>query len=125
MLYDGRCRFCRTQVERLLWWDCQGHLAYLSMHDTEAAERFPDVSSERLLDEMCIVDQKGRKHWGAQAVRHLTLRLRRLWWLAPLMWLPGMMLIARPIYRLIARYRYRLMGKIEECEEGTCELHRH
>lgn len=124
VLYDGQCRFCRAQVERLVWWDCRGRLAYLSLHDTEARERFPEVSPERLQDEMCVVDPAGRQHWGADAVRHLSLRLRRLWWLAPVMWFPGMMLVARPVYRWVARNRYRFMGKMEECPEGTCSVHR-
>ena len=88
------------------------------MHDAIARERFPEVSTERLVEEMCIVDQKGNKHWGADAFRHLTVRLRRLWWAAPLMWFPGMMLLARPVYGWVSRNRYRFMGKVEECENG-------
>ena len=124
VLYDGRCVFCQRQVERLLWWDCQERLAYLSLHDPEAAEHFPDASPERLREEMCIVDQQGRQHWGAEAVRYLSRRLRRLWWLSPLMHLPGIMLLAKPAYRLVARNRYRLMGKTDECADGSCALHR-
>ena len=37
IIYDGHCRFCRGQVERLSRWDTGGRLAYLSLHDPEVA----------------------------------------------------------------------------------------
>jgi predicted DCC family thiol-disulfide oxidoreductase YuxK len=69
-----------------------------------------------------IIDRDGNRHWGAYAVRYLTRRLRRLWWALPLAYFPGSMLLWRPLYRWIARNRYRLSGA--KCDEGTCELHR-
>lgn len=122
VLYDGQCRFCRAGMRRLTWWDCQGKLSYLSIHDPQVPERWPDLPHERLLDEMCIIDRSGARHWGADAARYLTRRLRRLWWLAPLTHIPGAMLIARPMYRFIARRRYLIAGKTE-CESGSCSVH--
>ncbi|MEM6331052.1 MAG: DUF393 domain-containing protein [Planctomycetota bacterium] len=129
VIYDGQCNFCRASVARLPWWDCQGRLCYVSLHDPSVAERWPDIALDRLHQEMCIVEgpggrRPGRRHWGAEAVRHLTFRLRRLWWLMPLMHLPGMMLLARPLYRLVARNRYRIAGRAEDCDNGSCSLPR-
>lgn len=123
VIYDGHCNFCRAQVERLQWWDCQDKLSYISLHDPEVARRWPDLPKERLLEEMCLIDRRGRRHWGPEAFRYLTYRLRRLWWLMPVMYLPGMMLIARPVYRWISRHRYLIAGKTE-CDSGSCSLHR-
>lgn len=124
VLYDGHCNFCRSGIERLRWWDPRGRLAYLSLHDPRVAERWPDLPHDRLMREMCVVDPEGRRHWGPDAVRHLSRRLRRLWWLAALMHLPGAMLLARPAYRWVAKNRYRFLGKSEACESGSCSLHR-
>lgn len=121
VIYDGQCGVCTGQVSKLPWWDCQGKLSYLSLHDPQVQQRWPDLSHDRLMHEMCIVDAQGRRHWGAYAVRYLTSRLRRLWWAAPAAYFPGSMLIAEPLYRWIARNRYQLSGKA--CEDGTCELH--
>ncbi len=121
IVYDGHCNFCRAQMRRLEWWDCQGKLAYLSMHDPEVARRWPDLSQERLQQEMCLIDQQGHRHWGADAFRVLTRRLRRLWWLAPLMHLPGIMLLARSAYGWVSRNRYLIAGRAD-CESGSCEL---
>lgn len=121
VIYDGACGICTAQVRKLPWWDCQGKLAYLSLHDAEVARRWPDLSHDRLMEEMLIVDRRGRRHWGPAAIRYLTVRLRRLWWAAPLAWLPGSMLLWRPLYRWIARNRYRLSGAA--CDDGACKLH--
>ena len=123
VIYDGDCRICTAQVSKLPWWDCQGKLAYLSLHDPEVAERWPDLPHERLMQEMCIVDTDGNRHWGPAAIRYLTLRLRRLWLAIPLAFFPGSMLLWGPLYRWVARNRYRLSGT-ENCDSEACDLHR-
>jgi len=122
VIYDGDCRICTRQVGRLVWWDCQKRLSYLSLHAPAVVERYPDLSHDRLMQEMFIVDHRGRRHGGAEAVRYLTLRLRRLWWLAPLLYFPGSLPVWRFLYRQIARNRYR-WGKTVHCDGGTCHLH--
>ncbi|MCA9235425.1 MAG: DUF393 domain-containing protein [Planctomycetales bacterium] len=122
VLYDGACGICTAQVSKLPWWDCQGKLAYLSLHDPEVQQRWPDISLERLHEEMCIVDGQGRRHWGPYAIRYLTKRLRRLWWAMPALYFPGSMLVWKPLYRWIARNRYRLSGT--DCPDGACSIHR-
>lgn len=121
VLYDGHCNFCRASVTKLLWWDCQGKLAYLSLHDPEVKRRWPDISHDRLMQEMCIVDRQGQRHWGPYAFRYLSGRLRRLWWAAPLLYFPGVMIIGKPVYRWIARNRYRISAAT--CDSGACSLH--
>jgi predicted DCC family thiol-disulfide oxidoreductase YuxK len=122
VIYDGNCGICTAQVSRLPYWDCQAKLAYLSLHDPEVERRWPDVSRDRLMQEMLVVDRHGGRHWGAEAIRYLTRRLRRLWWAAPLAYFPGSMLVWRPLYRWVARNRYRLSGS--ECADGSCAIHR-
>ena len=121
VIYDGDCKICTVQVRKLSWWDCQQKLSYLSLHDAEVARRWPNMPQDRLMREMCIVDTRGRWHWGPEAVRYLSRRLRRMWWVVPLLYFPGSMLLWRPLYRWIARNRYRLSGDI--CESNGCQLH--
>ena len=123
VLYDGDCRVCTAQVSKLPWWDCQKKLSYLSLHDPRVAERWPDLPHDRLMQEMCIIDTRGQQHWGPKAIRHLTRRLRRLWWAMPLLYFPGSLFLWRPLYRWIARNRYRL-GGTNHCEDDACKLHR-
>ena len=123
VIYDGHCRICTGQVSKLPGWDSQGKLAYLSLHDPEVQRRWPDLSHDRMMQEMVVVDQDGNRHWGAEAISFLSRRLRRLWFAAPFLYFPGSMLVWRPLYRWIARNRYRLSGGAH-CDEGTCSAHR-
>jgi predicted DCC family thiol-disulfide oxidoreductase YuxK len=113
---------CVGQIGRLPWWDCQGKLAYLSLHDPEVARRYPDLSHESLMRDMYIVDRRGGRHRGAEALRYLSRRLRRLWWLAPVLHIPFSMPLWQWLYRQIANRRYR-WGKTEECADGSCSVH--
>ena len=119
-IFDGDCRICTSQVSKLPWWDCQQKLSYLSLHDPLVQQRWPDISHDRLMTEICIVDTRGNRHWGAAAIRYLTRRLRRLCWASPFL---GSMFLWRPLYRWIAKNRYRLSGS-ETCESDACQLHR-
>ena len=123
VIYDGQCRICTAQIRRLPWWDCQRKLSYLSLHDPEVARRWPDLAHDRMIEEMVIVDRRGNRHWGPEAIRYLSRRLRWLWWASPFLHFPGSMLLWRPLYRWVARNRYRLSGG-PACDEGTCALHR-
>lgn len=122
VIYDGHCRICTAQIRRLAAWDAGGRLAYLSLHDAETARRYPDLSHEALMQDMYVVDQRGLRHRGAEAVRFLSRRLPRLWWLAPLLHLPGTLPLWQWCYRQVAKRRYRF-GRIESCDDGSCRLH--
>ncbi len=121
MIYDGKCRFCIGQIQRLARWDRGGRLAFLSLHDPLIAQRYPDLSPEQLLSDMYVVDRRGVRHRGAAAWRYLACRLPRLWWLCPLLYLPGSLPLWQRLYRRIADRRYRLAAG-ESCDDGSCRV---
>lgn len=122
VIYDGHCNFCRSQVERLARWDSPRRLSFLSLHDPEVADRFPELTHERLMREMVVVDQQGRSYGGAAAFRYLSLHLPRLWVLAPLMHIPFSLPLWQALYRQVAKRRYWLAGK-RTCDSDACSLH--
>jgi predicted DCC family thiol-disulfide oxidoreductase YuxK len=122
VIYDGNCRICTRQIARLAWWDCQGKLAYLSLHDPEVARRYPDLTHEMLMRDMYVVDRSGRRHRGAAALRYLSRRLRRLWWLAPVLHVPFSLPVWQWVYRQVADRRYR-WGRVEDCGDEECAVH--
>jgi len=121
VIWDGKCNFCRAQVERLRRFDSRRRLTYLSLHDPRVAERYPDLTFEQLMQQMWVVTPDQQKFGGADAVRFLSRYLPRLWWLAPAMHLPFVMPLWRWLYKVVASRRYRLAG--ENCDGGTCQLH--
>lgn len=122
VIYDGHCRICTGQIRRLARWDRGGRLSYLSLHDPRVPDRYPDLTHEALMKEMYVIDRAGRRHAGALAIRYLSRRLPTLWWLAPLLHLPGTRPLWSWLYRQIANRRYRF-GRVADCDGGTCHLH--
>ena len=123
VIWDGKCNFCRAQVQRLRAWDGGSRLAYLSLHDPRVAERYPDLTHDQLMDQMWVVTPGGRRLGGADAIRYLSRQLPSLWWLAPLLHLPGSMPLWRWLYGRVAARRYAIRGTACD-DDGTCHLHR-
>jgi predicted DCC family thiol-disulfide oxidoreductase YuxK len=121
LIFDGDCGICRAQISRLARWDRKHRLAFLSLHDPETARRYGDLSHDDLMQNMVLVDQAGRRHRGAEAFRVLSRRVPRLWWLSPLLHLPGSMPLWQWAYRQIAKRRYRLSAAT--CNDGNCQVH--
>ena len=122
VIYDGHCRLCLAQVRNLFRWDAGKRLAFLSLHDEEVSRRYPDLSHEALMQDMYVVDRRGRRHRGAAAVRYLSRRLPWLYPLAPLLHIPGSLPIWQWCYRQVVRLRYRF-GRVDSCQDGSCRLH--
>jgi predicted DCC family thiol-disulfide oxidoreductase YuxK len=119
VLYDGHCRFCRSQIAILRRLDLLGSLRFVSLHDPEVGRDFPELSSDDLMRQMYVVDTAGRARGGAEAVRYVSRRLPLLWPLAVPLHVPGSLPLWSGLYRFVARHRYRIAGT---CAEGTCRL---
>jgi predicted DCC family thiol-disulfide oxidoreductase YuxK len=124
LIYDGHCRFCQGQVERLAWFDgTKRRVAFISLHDPRVAERWPDLTYDMLMEQMYLVDRQGNRHGGAAAFRYLTRRLPWLWPVAPLMHIPFSLPLWQWMYRQVAKRRYKLAGKTTECDGDACAVH--
>lgn len=119
VLYDGQCRFCRSQIALLRRLDLGGSLHFTSLHDPAVPEVFPELSRDDLLAQMYVIDTAGRARGGAEAVRYLSRKLPLLWPLAVLLYIPGTLPLWQALYRFVARNRMRIAGS---CTEGTCRL---
>ncbi len=121
VIFDGQCRMCTGQIERLARWDSREQLSYLSLHDPEVYRRYPELTHDALMQNMVVVDRAGRRNVGAAGLRVLSREIPRLWPLVPLLHLPGTLPIWQWLYSQVAKRRYRF-GRVE-CDEGTCHLH--
>ncbi len=122
VIYDGQCRFCQGQVRNLQRLDRWGRrLSFLSLHDPRVSQRYPDLSHDQLMAQMFVVDTRGNRYGGSDAVRYLTRRLPLLWPAMPILHLPGTAGLWRWAYQEVAKRRYRISGR--ECQQGACSLH--
>jgi predicted DCC family thiol-disulfide oxidoreductase YuxK len=119
VLYDGQCRFCRSQIAVLRMLDLTGRLVFTSLHDPSVVRDFPEIPLEELHRQMYVVDPRGSARGGADAVRYLSRRLVLLWPLALLLHIPGTLPLWQSLYAFIARHRLTIAGS---CADGTCRL---
>lgn len=119
VLYDGHCRFCRSQIAILRRLDVCGSLRFVSLHEPEVVRDFPELDAGELARQMYVVDTLGRARGGAEAVRYLARRLPPLWPLALPLHVPGSLPLWAALYRYVARHRYAIAGT---CEDGACRL---
>ncbi|MBS0210792.1 MAG: DUF393 domain-containing protein [Planctomycetes bacterium] len=123
VIYDGHCRICTGQIQRLARFDRGQRLSYLSLHDPVVAQRWPDLKYDDLMKNMLVIDRQGNRYWGASAVRFFSRHLPTLWWAAPVLHIPGSLPVWQWLYQQVAKRRYRF-GRIESCDDGSCQLHR-
>ncbi len=122
LLYDGACPLCTRQAKAIAALDTHNHIALLDLQNERVRQRFPHITPQAAQREIHLVAPDGTTtHRGAEAVRQTLLLLPLVRPAGLLMYLPGAMTIARPLYAWVARNRYRLTGKSEECEGGTCQ----
>jgi predicted DCC family thiol-disulfide oxidoreductase YuxK len=121
VLFDGRCQFCRRQVDRIASYDRRDRMTFISLHDPRVRHWFPDLEHDELMQHMYLIDRAGHRYVGAEAFRYLTRQLPRLWPLAPLLHIPGSLAFWQWLYHQLARRRYAIGGA--SCESETCDAH--
>jgi protein-S-isoprenylcysteine O-methyltransferase Ste14/predicted DCC family thiol-disulfide oxidoreductase YuxK len=126
VLYDGRCRFCTRQSRNLVRLARPGALEARDFQEPGVLDRFPGLTHEACMRAMHLVCPDGRVFAGFEAAVRAVATRPVVGWVAYLYYLPVLRLALDVLYALVARYRYRLMGKAvaaDACEGGTCSLH--
>jgi predicted DCC family thiol-disulfide oxidoreductase YuxK len=122
VIYDGHCRICTSGIKKIRLLDWFSHFRYVSLHDAEVGEKYPDLTYDMMMDEMYVVSRGGARYAGAAGFRYLSWRIPLFWPIAPIMSIPGTSRLWSWLYQLVAKNRYRF-GRIQDCEGGTCHLH--
>ena len=122
VIYDGKCNFCRAGVRRLNWFT-SGKVAYISLHDPRVADLYPQLTYDQMMQQLYVVTNDDQTLGGAKAIRYLSRQCPKLWVIAPLLHIPFSIPIWQYLYDMIARSRYLIAGRTDDCEGGTCELH--
>lgn len=132
VIFDGKCRFCTSQVRILQRLDFANRLSFISLHDPHVAQWYPELSYDQLMQQIYVIPPTTTggadrlRYGGAEGFRYVAWRLPVLWPLALLLSIPFSMPLWKAIYDFIARQRYRFgkLGSPDACgPDGTCELH--
>lgn len=138
LLYDGACRFCIAQAERLARW-VHGRVRLESFREPGVLSRYPGITRAECEAAIHLVEPDGRVSRGAEAIAR-TLMLRPA--LAPLGVLYRMPFLRGLFdwgYGFVARNRFRLRGRVssgvgdavdvrapqshEQCPDAACHVH--
>ena len=117
IFFDGVCGMCNTFVSLVLRADRRQTFLFAPLQGTTARDLLPPLSQDAREWSLIYVDEAG-VHDQSDASLEIYRRLGGLWHLLGL----ARILPARlrnPVYRIIARNRYRWFGKKDACRIPT------
>jgi len=119
IFFDGVCGMCNTFVDVVLRLDKKGQFLFAPLQGDTAKSIVPPLSDNPLEWSLIYLDEKGL-HDQSDASLAIYRRMGGLWSvLALARFVP--VSIRTPIYRMIARNRYRWFGKKSACRIPTAE----
>ncbi len=120
LLFDGVCTLCDGAVQFVMRHDADERFRFASLQSEAATPYLKRAGLEAdYLASLVLVDEAGQIHVGAEAALEVGKRLDAPWrWLAA-----AGRVVPRPlreaVYRGVAKSRYRVFGKKDECRIPT------
>ena len=119
LLFDGVCNFCNSSIQFIIRHDPKGIFKYAALQSDYAKKLVGDRSSPE--PESVILYEDGKVYDRTTAALKIARHLNGLW---PLLYIfiviPAF--LRDPIYKLIAKNRYKWFGKQEACMVPSKEI---
>ena len=114
VLFDGVCNFCDNSVQFMIKHDPKGYFMYATLQsDTgQALLKKYDIPTE-IIDTIVLVENEKAFTQSTAALR-IARKLNRLWSLFYIFIIVPPF-IRNPVYRFVARNRYKWFGKKDSC----------
>ena len=112
VLYDSRCRVCRTAKDWLSHQDQIVPLELVAAASPEARRRFPSLDHERTLSDLTVVADTGEVWYGSKAFVVCLWALRDHRDLARRLSSPRLLPLARRFFDAVSTGR-RLLGTVD------------
>jgi predicted DCC family thiol-disulfide oxidoreductase YuxK len=114
LLYDGLCCLCNRTVHFLLRIDHRSVLHFAALQSTSAKSLLEQVDHSRPLPDGVVLIHNGKIYTESEAALKSLQLIGGIWkLLAMLRFIPNF--IRKPIYRIVARNRYKWFGKYDTC----------
>jgi len=122
ILFDGVCNFCNSTINFLIDRDKKGIFKFAALQSDPGREILKKHNITTLTDfDSVILEKDGKLYQKSDAALEIARNMDGLWKL-----LYGFKILPRFIrdfvYELVAKNRYRLMGKMDACRLPTPEL---
>ncbi len=115
LFFDGVCNLCNGAVQWLLLNDKRGELRFASLQSELATELLPSLGVDPGRLESLVLYRDGVVHQLSDAALGAGRALGGFWGGLSRVGALVPRVLRDPVYRLIARNRYRWFGKQEEC----------
>lgn len=114
VVYDGQCHLCSGHARMVLWWDKADAIRLVALQSEEGRSLYEGFGLDPDDPETMVVIENGCLIRDSDAVLAVWETLGAPWsWSRPLRLVPRA--FRDPLYRFVARNRYRLFGKRETC----------
>ena len=122
ILFDGVCNLCNGAVQFAIRHDKRNRFLFAALQSEVGQHliRERHIDTEKT-DSIILIDPGIAYYTESEAALRITHEFGGLWKLLDLFhWMPAS--LRDPIYRWVARNRYKWFGKKEECMVPTPEL---
>jgi predicted DCC family thiol-disulfide oxidoreductase YuxK len=123
IFYDGSCSVCAGEMDIYRRRAHGGRLVFVDISAPDFNPAFHGIALEDFRHEMHAIDRQGRVYRGVEAFWAIWLAFPASYWyrfLASLVYLPGVNLLARMAYRSFAGIRKYLPKSQGSCDDGVC-----
>lgn len=118
LFFDGVCGLCNATVDFALPKFNEGEIYFAPLQGSTAHEM---LDSQDLGLEHVVYYRDGIRHRRSQAVAYLLADIGGFYKIPSLMLRIFPSFISDSLYALVAKYRYRIFGKLETCRLPTPE----
>ena len=119
ILFDGVCNLCNAAVQFILKYEKKPFFKFGTLQSTDVQELLSKFSSQKISDSVLLIEN-GELYQESTAALLIARKLRYFWVFYYFIFIPRW--LRDPIYRFIAKNRYKLFGKRDRCMIPTEDL---
>ncbi|MDQ3635312.1 MAG: thiol-disulfide oxidoreductase DCC family protein [Acidobacteriota bacterium] len=122
ILFDGVCNFCNDWVNFIIEQDSKNHFKFTPLQ-SEIAEKLLEKHNINKETDSVILIEDGKAYTHSTAALRIARNLDGIWSVFYILLLVPKF-IRDFFYKILAKYRYKLFGKKDECMIPTPEIRR-
>lgn len=121
ILFDGVCNFCNGAVNFIIERDPEGYFKFAPLQSEIGEKLIAEHGINKAETDSVILIEDGKAYTRSTAALRVSRKLPGAW-----SWLYGFWVVPKFIrdivYKLFAKYRYKMFGKQEACMLPTPEI---
>ena len=114
VLFDGVCNFCNASVNCVIEHDKAGYLKFAPLQSEIGEQLIEKHGIDTADTDSVIVVENDRAYTHSSGALRIARQLDGIW-----SWTCAFIIVPKPIrdflYRLFAKYRYRVFGRKDQC----------